>query len=142
MSKISQSMLILLGMGVAAVLIASLLSGYEHPKMVEKANNTIATLSEDIREFVKTNDIHAGSKITGTAGELPAEGQIVDSETKESYFFALPTVSTTKLGSDPSYISLTGTVDEYIIKYSDPSYSILAEYNSRTGSTVFEETQH
>lgn len=82
-----------------------------HQRDVHKGVVTVAALSDDIRDLVKTYDIPSSSQITNVVDSESTQGQIIDSSSGKTY--PVPFVS-----QDVS-ISITGTVENYTITYVD-----------------------
>lgn len=131
-------------MMVAATIIGggvALWANSERNAAVDRATNSLASISADIRELVQKNDIPGDSQIIGTVQDAPTEGQIINSETNKSYLFSLPPFSRTGILYTKPYISVSGTVDDYTITFSNEGKDLVAVYDSATDSITYSEYQ-
>lgn len=105
---------------------------------VQTVKEEFPTFATEISELVKFNNIPGDSKITSFVGESLAQSKVINSETQQSYLLDLPRVTSIKDGS-ANYISVTGTVDDYTLTFSNPDLDIAATYTSKTGVTTLND---
>lgn len=105
---------------------------------VQTVKEELPTFATEISELVKFNNIPGDSKITSFVGESLAQSKVINSETQQSYLLDLPRVTSIKDGS-ANYVSVTGTVDDYTLTFSNPDLDIAATYTSKTGVTTLND---
>lgn len=112
--------------------VMALLTNNQRNASVEEAKQDLNTISAEISQVVEKNKVSGESQMSGTSQDVPVDGRVVDAVSNKEYLFTLPAAGRTALLSDKSYISVSGTVDDYKITWSSDSQNVVAVYNSKS----------